>query len=107
MQSLQTDFPSQQLIGLASPCGEFSEDLIEYAEPAPADEPVIDRLMWAKLFRCVAPSQSVPDDENNAADDPPVIDPGDTVRKRKTWRNQTPLCGGKPNQYLLNCPGLA
>jgi hypothetical protein len=39
------------------------------------DEPVVDRLRRAVLSRRITPAQTVPDDEDDAADDPAVIDP--------------------------------
>ena len=43
-------------LGLAAPARQFGEDLVEHAQPAPADEPIVDRLVRAVFARRVAPS---------------------------------------------------
>ena len=60
---------------------EFSEDAVEHAQAAPADEAIIDRLVRTVGGRRITPAQAVPDHEDDAAQDPPVIDPRDAVRQ--------------------------
>jgi hypothetical protein len=69
----------RQLIGLAALCRQFGKYPVEHAEAAPADEAVVDRLVKIVFSGRVAPPQPVPDHEEDAADDPPVIDPRHTV----------------------------
>ncbi len=45
-----------------------------------ADEAVVDRLRRPVLGWRIAPPQTVPDHEDDAADDPPIIDPRHTMR---------------------------
>ena len=59
---------------------QFGKNLVEHAEAAPAHEPIVDRLMRAVLTRRVAPAQTVPDDEDDPTDHPPVINPRNPVR---------------------------
>jgi len=59
------------------------ENLVEHAQPAPADEAVVDCLVRAIVARRVPPAQSVPDHKHDRADDAAVIHTGDPVRKRK------------------------
>ncbi len=65
---------------LASLARQFGEYLVEHTEPAPAHEPVIDRLVRAIAGRRIAPAQTVSDDEDDTADDPPVVNPRNPVR---------------------------
>jgi hypothetical protein len=80
---LQVGCIDHQLVRLPALRRERCEDLVEHAEPAPADEAVVDRLRRPILNRRVAPPQAVPDGEDDAADDPPIIDPRNIVRQRK------------------------
>lgn len=65
---------------------QFCKDAIEYAEPAPADEPVADRFRRPVCSRRVPPMQAVADHEKDAAHHPPIItraipcDKGNTAR---------------------------
>src|SRR3978361_2385269 len=72
-----------QPIRLAALCCQTREDLVEHAHAAPADEPVVDRLVRAILGRGVTPTQTIPDHEDDTADDPAVINSGNPVRQRK------------------------
>src|SRR6185312_15199374 len=63
--------------------GQFREDFVEHAKPAPAHEPIVDGLVRAVLTRRIAPAQPVSDDEDDAADHPAIIDPRNSVRQRK------------------------
>ncbi len=53
----------------------LDEDAPEHAQPAPADEALADRLVRPVAWRNVAPPQAIADDEDDAADDPPVNPP--------------------------------
>ena len=72
---LQMGGVDHQLIGLAALCRQFGEYPVEYAEAAPADEAVVDRLVGTVFAGRVTPPQSVPDHEDDAGDNPPIIDP--------------------------------
>ena len=74
------DHQARWLTGLAR---QFGEDLVEYAEAAPAHEPIVDGLVRAIAGRRIAPAQTVFDDEDDAADDPSVVNPRNPVRQRK------------------------
>jgi len=87
-----------QLIRFPACRRERREDLVEHAEPAPADEAFVDRLGWPILCRRVAPPQTVPDHEDNATDDPPIIDPRNTMRQRKMGLDPAHLRLRKPDQ---------
>src|SRR5690606_26961829 len=87
-----------QLVGLAALRREGREDPVENAEPAPADEAIVDRLRWTILGRRIAPSQAVPDDENDAAYNPTVIHPWYAVRQREIRLDPAHLRLRKPDQ---------
>lgn len=70
-------------VGLSGTSGQFGKDPVEHPEPAPAHEPVVDRLVWPITFGRIAPHQSMLDDIDDAGNDPPVINPRDTMRKRE------------------------
>ncbi len=53
------------------------------AQPAPADEAVIDDLVRAMDLGRVAPARAVPDHDDYARDHPPVVHTGHPVRQRK------------------------
>ena len=72
-----------QPVGLAALGRQLGEDPVEHAEAAPANEPVIDRLVRPVAGRCIAPAQPVPDHENDPTHDPPIIDPRNAVRQGK------------------------
>jgi hypothetical protein len=48
-----------QLLGIAEFSGQFGQNPVEYAEPAPADEAIVDRLVRTIFPWCVPPSKSV------------------------------------------------
>ena len=79
---------------------QFGENLVEHAQPAPANEPVVDRLMRAIVSRCVPPAQPVLDHEDDAAHDPPVVHPRDPVRQRKIRLDTAHLRLGKQKQII-------
>ena len=62
---------------------QFGENLVEHAQAAPSNEPIVDRLVRAIIARSVAPAQPVLDHKDDGADDPPIIDPRDPMRKRE------------------------
>jgi hypothetical protein len=70
-------------LSLAALARQFGEDLVEHAQPAPADEPVVDRLVRPVFPRRIAPAKPIPDHEHDGAHNPSVIHPRDAVRQRK------------------------
>lgn len=54
---------------------QFGKDPVEHAQTAPADEAVLDRLVWAIVLRRVTPAQSVADHEDDPRDHTPVVNP--------------------------------
>jgi len=72
---------------LARAC-QRGEDAIEDANPAPANEAIVERLRRPVDGRGIPPSQPTPDDMNDAADDPTVIDPRHTARLVRQERLQ-------------------
>jgi hypothetical protein len=80
-----------QLVRLPAFGRQLGEDPVEHAQTAPADEPVVDRLVRAVAGRRITPAQSVPDHEDDAAYDPPIIDPRNAVRQWKIWLDPTHL----------------
>ena len=63
--------------------GQFGEDAIEDPEPAPAHEPVIDRLVRTIPLGSIPPHQAMLDDINDARDNPTVVHPWNAMRQRK------------------------
>jgi len=51
-----------------------------HAQPAPADEPIVDRLVRPILARCIAPTKAIADHKDDPADDPSIIDPRHSMR---------------------------
>ena len=70
---------------------QFGKDPVEYAEPAPADEAVVDRLRRPVRRRHIAPSQAVADYEQDAAQHTPIVDPRNSVRQREIRLDPTHL----------------
>ena len=60
--------------------GQGSKDLVEDADPAPADEAVVECFVRAIDRGCIAPHQAVADDMDNAADHLAVVYPGNATR---------------------------
>jgi hypothetical protein len=82
--SLQMGGIDHQLIGVAALGRQPREDTIKHADPASAHKAIVNRLVRPVLRRRIAPSQALlPDSEDNAPDNPPVIDPRHPVRQRK------------------------
>lgn len=80
-----------QPIRLAALGRQLGEDAIEHAQTAPADEAVIDRLVWPIGRRGIPPAQAVLQNEDDPRDHPPVIDPRNAMRKRKKRLNPAHL----------------
>src|SRR5690606_38622096 len=64
-----------QLVWLTAFGRQRCKDLVKHTHAAPADEAVVDRLMRTVSCRHIAPSEAVADYEDDAADDPTIIDP--------------------------------
>ena len=69
--------------GLPPLAAKPAEILLNTPSPTPADETIIDRLVRPVLLGRLAPSQPVPDHEDNPANHPSVIDPRHPLRQRK------------------------
>src|SRR5271154_4846963 len=65
----------------ASLACQLREDLVEHAKTAPSHKPIVDGLVRPVTAWRIAPAQPVLDDEDDPADDPPVINPGNTMRQ--------------------------
>ncbi len=72
LQMRRINHQARWLAGLARQFGKY---LVEHTEAAPAHEPVIDCLVRTIAERRIAPAQTISDDEDDAADDPPVVNP--------------------------------
>ena len=72
-----------QLIGLATTSSQGGKDPVEDAKSAPANETVVECLVWPVVDRCITPTQSVSDNENDPAKNAPVINPGHAMGTRK------------------------
>src|SRR3984957_3533619 len=66
------------------------ENLVEHPQAAPANEPVIDRLVRTIPRRGVAPTKPILDHKHNRADDPPIVYPRDPMPQRKIPPNPPP-----------------
>jgi hypothetical protein len=72
--------------GLRAFGGQRREYPVENPRPAPADEAVLKGLVQTIDGGSVAPHQPAPNDMDDAADDPPVIDPRHASRLvRQQW----------------------
>src|SRR5690348_15494857 len=89
---------------LATFARQFGKDIVEHAEPAPAHEPVIDRLVRTIAGRCIAPAQTVSDDEDDAADHPSIVNPRNPVRQRKTARSSASAPPTATTNQPWRCP---
>jgi hypothetical protein len=96
--SLEVGGVYHQLIRLAAFGRQRGEDPVENAQPAPTDEAVVDRLVRPIRLRRITPAQAVPDDEDDAADDPAVIYPRHPMRQRKMTLDPAHLRLRQPNQ---------
>src|ERR1700704_5088850 len=70
---------------------QFGENLVEHAEAAPANKPIVDCLVRAIVARSVAPTQPVLDHKDDRADDPPIVHPRNPMREWKIPFNPTHL----------------
>src|SRR6195256_3109752 len=68
---------------------QFGENLVEHAEAAPANKPIVDCLVRAIVARSVAPTQPVLDHKDDRADDPPIVHPRNPRREWKIPFNPT------------------
>jgi hypothetical protein len=78
--------------------GQRREDAVERAHAAPADEPVVQRLVRTVGRRRVAPTQSALQHEDDAAHHASVIDARHPMRQREIRRDQAHLRLRKPKQ---------
>lgn len=89
-----------QLVRRPAASGKGGEDLVEYAEPAPADEAVVDRLVPAIRRRRIPLPQVIPDHEDDPADHSAVFYASNPVQKRKIWLDLAHLRLRKPDQTV-------
>ena len=80
---------------------EAGEDHLEHSQPAPADETVLDRLVWAIILGRVAPAQTVADHEDAPADRSPIINSWHPVRQRNIRLDPAHLRLRQPDQTTL------
>lgn len=62
-------------VGRADSASQFGEDAVKDPEPAPAHEPVVNRLVRAIPLGRIAPHQTVLDAIDDARDNPAVVHP--------------------------------
>ena len=93
---------------LAALARQFGEEPVEHAQAAPANEPIVDCLVRAILWRRVAPTQSVPDHKYDRAHNPTIVNPRDPVRKQK-YRSIRRICAwdSKNKSTMTKPPRLA
>lgn len=65
--------------------------MVEHAKPAPANEAIVDRLVRTVGQWRVVPPQPGLEHKNNPTDQPPVIDPRNSVRTREVSLDPTHL----------------
>jgi hypothetical protein len=70
-------------VGFARFAYQFNEDAVEHTQTAPADEPVVDRLMRAAGLGRIAPHQAMLDHIDDRRDDPAIINPWHPMRQRE------------------------
>jgi hypothetical protein len=73
--TLEVGRVDHQPFGLGPSWGQFGEDPIEHAQPAPADEATLDRFVRSVILQRIAPARIIPDDKNNTAEHLAVINP--------------------------------
>ena len=93
----RVDHQPARLAGLAR---QLRENLVEHAETAPAHEPIVDRLVRTVAARSIAPAQPIPDDEDDPADYPPIINSGDAVRQWEKRFDPAHLRLGEQKQII-------
>jgi hypothetical protein len=92
------------LIGRPDHSCQFFKYPAEHAKPAPADETVVNGLVWTVVFRRIAPAQPIANDKDNSAQHTPIINPRNAMSKRKIRRNPLQLRIRKP--YQITHAGL-
>jgi hypothetical protein len=98
---------THQPIRLAALGRQRRENPVERAQPAPADEAVVDRLVGTVVFRRIASPQTVADHQDDPADHPPVVHSRHAVRQRKI-RRDPPICAsGNQIRSLMAAPAHA
>ena len=70
----------QAVIGIAGG-GKGGKYLVEDAQTAPADKPVVDRLVRSVSRRCIAPPLAIANDKDDPAQHPSAINPRHTMRQ--------------------------
>ena len=83
---------------------QLGEDPAENTEPAPPDEPIVQRLVRTIFRGSILSLKSMFDNVKNAADDVPVIGTGDTVRAGKERADPFHLAFGKVKQGTHTTP---
>lgn len=71
---------------------------VEHAKSALPDEAVADRFGRTIVSGGITPPQVVPDDENDTADDPSVIEPWAPVGQREIWLDPAHLRLRQPDK---------
>jgi hypothetical protein len=84
--------------GPAALARKLGEDAVEDTQTAPADEAVVDRLVWAVVLRRIAPAQPIADQEDDPADHTLVIHPRDAMRQREIRFDPAHLRPRQPEQ---------
>lgn len=84
--------------------GQFGEDAGKDTQPAPAHPSVVERLGRAIGRRRIPPSQPIAVDEDNPAQNLPVIHARHPVRQRKMWLEPLHLRLGQPEQIIHMAP---
>ena len=69
---LEVGHIDHQIGGLAVALWQFQEDSPEHGQLAPADETVVECLVWPVARRNVAPSQAVANNKDEIVGRPPV-----------------------------------
>ena len=77
-------------LGLGTFTGQRRKDAVEDAKLAPANETVIERLVWPVIFWRILPLQAMLDDIDNAADDTAIINARNTMGQGKIRRGSEP-----------------
>ena len=80
---------------------QFGEYLIEHAKTAPAHEPAVNRLVRTVFARSITPPQTVPDDQDNSANHPSVVNSGNAMRQRGKRLDPAHLRLGEQKQISL------
>lgn len=89
-----------QTIGFPALSSKLGKDAVEQSQAAPANRTIVERLMRTIGSRCIGPAQPVPDHDDDAANDPPVIDPRDAARQRNCGSIRRVF--GSPNIEILD-----